>query len=83
MHNFRANDEKILEVLHKFLPKNILPFQRRTSNLKGIEVISLYLTAEYIIIDSENFLLRLLPDFLKLKIEHNVYNRRRRILFPI
>jgi hypothetical protein len=82
MHNFRANYEKTLEVLHKFSPENILPFQRRTPKLKDIEVISLCLTAEYMSIDSENHLFRLLPDFLKLKIERSVYNRRRRRLFP-
>lgn len=71
MHNFTANYEKILEVLSKFSSENILPYQRRVPKLKDIEVI-----------DSENHLFRLLPDFLRLKIERSVYNRRKRRLFP-
>lgn len=82
MHNFRANFEKILEVLHSFSSENILPYQRRSPKLKDIEVVSLCLTAEYMSIDSENHLFRLLPEFLKLKIERSVYNRRKRKLFP-
>lgn len=82
MHNFTANYEKILDVLYRFTSENILPYQRRTPKLKDIEVVSLCLTAEYMSIDSENHLFRLLPDFLKLKIERSVYNRRKRKLFP-
>jgi hypothetical protein len=82
MHNFTANYEKILEVLHQVTPENILPYQRRRPKLKDIEVVSLCLTAEYMSIDSENHLFRLLPDFLKQNIERSVYNRRRRRLFP-
>lgn len=82
MHNFTANYEKILEVLHNFSSENILPYQRRSPKLKDIELVSLCLTAEYMSIDSENHLFRLLPDFLKLKIERSVYNRRKRKLFP-
>jgi len=82
MHNFTANYEKILEVLYRFASENILPYQRRTPKLKDIEVISLCLTAEYMSIDSENHLFRMLPDFLRRKIERSVYNRRKRKLFP-
>lgn len=82
MHNFTSNYEKILAVLYRFTSENILPYQRRTPKLKDIEVVSLCLTAEYMSIDSENHLFRLLPDFLKLKIERSVYNRRKRKLFP-
>jgi len=82
MHNFTANYEKILEVLYRFASENILPYQRRTPKLRDIEVISLCLTAEYMSIDSENHLFRMLPNFLRQKIERSVYNRRKRKLFP-
>ncbi len=82
MHNFTANYEKILEVLYSFSEGKLLPYQRRNPKLKDIEVISLCLTAEYMSIDSENHLFRLLPEFLKAKIERSVYNRRKRKLFP-
>jgi hypothetical protein len=38
------------------------------------------LTAEYMSIDSENQLFRILPESLKIKIERSVYNRRKRKL---
>jgi hypothetical protein len=39
------------------------------------------LTAEYLSINSESQLLRLIPSVLKDKIERSVYNRRKRRLF--
>lgn len=46
--------------------------------MKDLEVVSLALTAEYMVIDSENHLFRQLPGFLSNKIERSVYNRRKR-----
>jgi hypothetical protein len=40
------------------------------------------LTAEYLSVDSESQLFRVIPNSLKVKIERSVYNRRKRKLFP-
>jgi len=80
MNNLRANYERILEVLRKISNDRLLAYQRRTPKLSDLEVISLSLTAEYMGIDSENHLFRILPEFFIGKIERTVYNRRRRKL---
>lgn len=49
--------------------------------LSDIEFISLAITAEYLNIDFEYQLFRMLPDNLSDKIERSVYNRRKRRLF--
>lgn len=80
MNNLGANYERILEVLRKISSETLLSYQRRVPRMKDLEVVSLSLTAEYMGIDSENHLFRLLPSFLSEKIERSVYNRRKRKL---
>ncbi len=81
MHNFKANYDKILEVLNKIGSKSSYRHQIRTPKLSDKELIAMSLTAEYLGIDSECQLFRLLPEILSSKIERSVYNRRRRNLF--
>jgi hypothetical protein len=80
MNNLQANYERILEVLRKISNDHLLEYQRRRPRLSDLELISLNLTAEYMGIDSENHLFRILPVFFINKIERTVYNRRRRRL---
>lgn len=80
MNNLQANYERILEVLRKISNDHLLEYQRRRPRLSDLELISLSLTAEYMGIDSENHLFRILPAFFINKIERTVYNRRRRRL---
>ena len=81
MNDFKANYEKILEVLQKITKKENFLNQIRKPKLKDIELIAMNLTAEYLSIDSECQLFRLIPNALKTKIERSVYNRRKRKLF--
>lgn len=82
MNNLNANYERILEVLRKISKENLLPCQRRKPKLSDLEVIALSLTSEYMGVDSENHLFRILPPKFRQKIERSVHNRRRRRLFP-
>jgi len=81
MNDFTANYEKILEVLQSITKKENFLNQIRKPKLKDIELIAMNFTAEYLSIDSECQLFRVIPDFLKKKIERSVYNRRKRKLF--
>lgn len=81
MNNFKANYEKILEVLQTITEKESFLNQKRKPKLKDIELIAINLTSEYMSIDSECQLFRVLPIDLKQKIERSVYNRRKRKLF--
>ena len=80
MNNLNANYERILEVLRKISKERLLAYQRRQPMLSDLELVSLSVTAEYMGIDSENNLFRLLPESISSKIERSVYNRRRRKL---
>ena len=80
MNDFKANYEKILEVLQTITKKENFLNQIRKPKLKDIELIAMNLTAEYLSIDSECQLFRVIPDVLKTKIERSVYNRRKRKL---
>ncbi len=82
MHNFRVNYDKILEVLKGlgFESENFL-YQIRKPKLSDLRVIALTFTAEYMSIDSEHQLFRILPIELRTVIERSVYNRRKRRLF--
>src|SRR5690606_11418543 len=71
---------RILEVLRKISTDQQLAVQRRRPRMSNLEVISLSLTAEYMGIDSENNLFRILPPFFKTRIERTVFNRRKRRL---
>jgi len=82
MHNFTANYEKILEVLKEleFKSENFLS-QIRKPKLTDLQVIAINLTSEYMSIDSEYQLFRILPIEIKTLIDRSVYNRRKRKLF--
>ncbi len=81
MNNFSANYNKILKVLRSITEKEQFLRQNRNPRLQDIELIAINLTSEYMSIDSECQLFRILPVFLKNKIERSVYNRRKRKLF--
>ncbi|SBW01724.1 transposase [uncultured Dysgonomonas sp.] len=81
MSYFTANYEKILEVLQQVESKMNFLNQKRKPKLSDIELIAIDLTSEYMSIDSEYQLFRVLPSELSCKIERSVYNRRRRKLF--
>ena len=81
MHNFQANYDKILQVLNTIEPKDSFINQIRKAKLSDKELISINLTSEYMSIDSECQLFRILPFDLSQKIERSVYNRRKRNLF--
>lgn len=81
MHNFQANYDKIFEILNKIEKLNSFIVQIRKPKLSDKELIAINLTAEYMGIDSECQLFRILPSNLKNRIERSVYNRRKRRLF--
>jgi hypothetical protein len=82
MHNFRANYGKILEVLEQLGFENEnFSHQIRKPKLSDLKIIALNLTSEYMSIDSEYQLFRILPSDFKYLIERSVYNRRKRGLF--
>lgn len=82
MDNFKVNYDKILEVLKGlgFESESFLP-QIRKPKLSDLGIIALTFTAEYMGIDSEHQLFRMLPADFHLLIERSVYNRRKRQLF--
>ncbi|KAA6330036.1 hypothetical protein EZS27_021217 [termite gut metagenome] len=77
MNNFGANYRKIMETLRSIESKKNFLDQIRQPQQSDREV-GIDLTAEYMGIDSEYQLFRLLPDSLSGRIERSVYNRRRR-----
>lgn len=82
MHNFTANYEKILEVLKELdLDSENFLIQIRKPRLTDLRIIATNLTSEYMSIDSEYQLFRILPIEIKSLIERSVYNRRKRKLF--
>lgn len=81
MHDFQANYDKILDVLNQISAKSSYLLQRKAPKLSDKELIAINLTAEYMSIDSECQLFRVLPKTLKSRIERSVYNRRKRKLF--
>lgn len=81
MNNFRSNYDKILEILKSITKKESFITQIREPKLKDIELIAMNLTSEYMSIDSECQLFRIIPEVLSNKIERSVYNRRKRKLF--
>lgn len=81
MHNFQTNYDKILKVLKELDCKMDYLHQIRKPKLRDKELIAIDLTSEFMSIDSECQLFRILPTDLSCKIERSVYNRRRRKLF--
>lgn len=82
MNNFIQNYEIILENIRNF--KISFDFiQIRKPKLSNLELIAMNITAEYMGINSECQLFRVISDTsLSSKIERSVYNRRKRKLFP-
>jgi len=65
MHNFTANYEKILEVLKELeLDSENFLYQIRKPKLTDLRIIAINLTSEYMSIDSEHQLFRILPSKL-------------------
>lgn len=81
MNNFNANYGKILETIQQIEPKMNFLNQIRRPKLSDIELIAVDLTSEYMGIDSEYQLFRVLPSCLRDRIDRSVYNRRKRRLF--
>lgn len=83
MNSFIQNYNIILNQLEKFDIDFSELLQIRKPKLSNLGIISMCLTAEFMGIDSECQLFRVVRDtFLESKIERSVYNRRRRFLFP-
>lgn len=84
MNNFIQNYNIILTNLQK-LPIKSIPFiQIRKPKLSNLELIAMNLTAEYMGIDSECQLFRVVSGTILDKvIERSVYNRRKRKLFNL
>ena len=82
MNNFIQNYEIILKYISTF--EIVFDFvQIRTPKLGNLEIIAMNLTAEYMGINSECQLFRVISNtYLSSKIERSVYNRRKRMLFP-
>ena len=79
MHNFQANYDKILEVLRKNITSSTFVNQNRKPKLSDIELVAIDLTAQYMSIDSEHQLFRMLKTInFKNLIDRTVYNRRKR-----
>ncbi|KAA6319184.1 hypothetical protein EZS27_030891 [termite gut metagenome] len=81
MNHFSANYRKIVETLRTIESKKNFLHQIRKPKLSDIDLIGIDLTAEYMGIDSEYELFRMLPASLSGRIERSLYNRRRRRLF--
>lgn len=81
MNNFNASYEIILDYVRSITEKDNFLHQIRKPKLSDIELISINLTAEYLSLDSECQLFRILPEILKERIERSVYNKRKRKLF--
>ncbi|RYE03119.1 MAG: IS982 family transposase, partial [Rickettsiaceae bacterium] len=77
-----VNYEKILDVLKGlgFQGEHFL-HQIRKPKLSDLSIMALTFTAEYMSIDSERQLFRILPSEFQSVIERSVYNRRKRRLF--
>lgn len=91
MHDIKSNFDKIFQTIKSF---DLIDFDEsgnvtkpgRTPLFSDIEVLSLIITAEYMSLDSENWLFKKInadykDDFPHL-IDRSRYNRRKRPLFP-
>ena len=82
MNNFTQNYKLILNELQKNCSQIESFKQIRKPKLSNLELVSLNLTEEYMSINTELQLFRLIKDTeLEGKIERSVYNKRRRILY--
>jgi len=81
MHNFQVNYDKILEVLKNNVDSYCFTPQNRSPKLSDIELVAIDLTAQYMSIDSEHQLFRILKSIsFENLIDRTVYNRRKRRL---
>jgi hypothetical protein len=84
MNNFIQNYKIILEHLQGLDINQLVFLQIRTPKLSNLELIAMNFTAEYMGIDSESQLFRVIESSeLCCLIERSVYNRRRRRLFKL
>lgn len=84
MNNFIQNYEIILEHLHNLNLDSEIFTQIRKPKMSNIELVAMNLTAEYMGIDSECQLFRVIQGSkISELIERSVYNRRRRRLFNL
>lgn len=92
MHNIKSNFDKIYQTIKSlntglFNQDDNIPKRGSTPQFSDLEVISRALTAEYMSLDSENWLFNKIEadyadDFPHL-IERTRFNRRKRQLFPV
>ena len=84
MNNFIQNYEIILKQLQKLNVNPNIFIQIRKPKLSNLALVALNLTAEYMGIDSECQLFRVIQGSnMNDLIERSVYNRRKRKLFPL
>lgn len=82
MNNLSQNYKIILKELQNTCGHINFFIQKRKPKLSDLELVALNLTAEYMMINSELQLFRVLKGtFLEDKIERSVYNKRKRKLF--
>ncbi len=79
MHNFQVNYDKILKVLKSNISSDTFIIQNRKPKISDIELVAIDLTAQYMSIDSEHQLFRVLKSInFENLIDRTVYNRRKR-----
>ena len=79
MHNFQVNYDKILKVLRSNISSDTFIIQNRKPKISDIELVAIDLTAQYMSIDSEHQLFRVLKSInFENLIDRTVYNRRKR-----
>lgn len=79
MHNFQVNYDKILKVLRSNISSDTFITQNRKPKISDIELVAIDLTAQYMSIDSEHQLFRVLKSInFENLIDRTVYNRRKR-----
>ena len=92
MHNIKSNFDKVFQTIKSlnlscFDEYGNVPKPGRNPEFSDLEVISLILTAEYMSLDSENWLFNKIKhdyqDDFPYLIHRTRYNRRKRHLFPI
>ncbi len=84
MNNFIQNYEIILKNLNELHLEFPVFKQIRKPKLSNLELIAMTLTSEYMGIDSESQLFRVISStYLENKIERSVFNRRRRRIFHL
>lgn len=92
MHNLRKNFDTVLPIIQELLQNDVdkagnVPKPGPKPKFSDVEVITLSLVSDSLLIDSEHYLFKKLhceyrSDFPNL-IERSVYNKRRRLLAPL